>query len=347
MDAMRQFQQARELRIAVAELDEELPLMRVSDQLTWLAEAMIEAVLLLVTRPLEKRYGAPTCRVDGELCHPGVGIVAYGKLGGLELGYGSDLDLVFVHESAGEQQQTGAAKPIDNGLYYAHLAQKMVSFMTTLTPAGVLNDIDLRLRPNGQSGVLVTGLDAFDHYQHSDAWTWEHQALVRARMVVGSTAVRRRFAAIRRNVLCQPREHAELQHSVADMRQRMRDNLGSQSADTIDLKQDAGGVADIEFMVQYLVLAHAAGHPSLVEHTDNVRVLEAAEHCGVLSADDRAVLASHYVTLRAMIHRQALQKQSARVAPEPALEALRKAVIGLWQQLLPSQTRPDSPETSM
>jgi glutamate-ammonia-ligase adenylyltransferase len=347
MDAMRQFQQARELRIAVAELDEELPLMRVSDQLTWLAEAMIEAVMLLVTRPLEKRYGAPTCRVDGELLHPGVGIVAYGKLGGLELGYGSDLDLVFVHESAGEQQQTDAAKPIDNALYYARLAQKMVSFMTTLTPAGVLYDIDLRLRPNGQSGVLVTGLDAFDHYQHSDAWTWEHQALVRARMVVGSAAVRRRFAEIRRNVLRQPREHADLQLSVADMRQRMRDNLGSQSADTIDLKQDAGGVADIEFMVQYLVLAHAAGHPSLVEYTDNVRVLEAAEHCGVLSADDRAALTSHYVTLRAMIHRQALQKQDARVAPVPALEALRKAVIGLWQQLLPSQTRPDTPETSM
>ena len=172
MDTLRQFRQAREFRIAIAELTGELPLMKVSDQLTWLAESLIEAVLLLVEKPLREKHGEPQCLVDGILAPTDVGVIAYGKLGGIELGFGSDLDLVFVHSSYGDRQQTSGDKPLDNSVYYVRLAQKFVHFMTTATPAGILYEIDLRLRPNGSSGMLVTGIETFEGYQRGDAWTW-------------------------------------------------------------------------------------------------------------------------------------------------------------------------------
>ena len=201
MDTLRQFRQAREFRIAIAELTGELPLMKVSDQLTWLAESLIEAVLLLVEKPLREKHGEPQCLVDGKPAPTDVGVIAYGKLGGIELGFGSDLDLVFVHSSYGDRQQTSGEKPVDNSVYYVRLAQKFVHFMTTATPAGILYEIDLRLRPNGSSGMLVTGIETFEGYQRGDAWTWEHQALMRARIVVSGPNLSKQFDQLRRVVL--------------------------------------------------------------------------------------------------------------------------------------------------
>jgi glutamate-ammonia-ligase adenylyltransferase len=342
MDSLRHYRQAREMRIACAQLDGTLTLMQVSDQLTWLAEALIEVVLELVSAPLVLRHGSPHClpvsqageSVDSARRSSSVGIVAYGKLGGLELGFGSDLDLVFLHDSSGEAQHTDGDKPVDNSVFYGRLAQKFVHFMSTTTPAGVLYEIDLRLRPNGSSGVLVTGMEAFANYQRGDAWTWEHQALMRARMVLGNDSLQQQFTLTRSGVLAQRRSEAELREAVASMRERMRAALGANLPDSMHLKQDDGGIADIEFIVQYLVLAHAADHPALLQYTDNIRVLDVVEAEQLLPATDVALLRDSYLVLRERLHRQSLQEASPIVPVDDALTRLRDAVIALRTRVL-------------
>ena len=334
MDALRHFKQARELRIAVAELDDDIPLMQVSDQLSWLAQALLHAVLHLVEVQLQQKHGKPSCITDGVRRTPSVCLVAYGKLGGLELGYGSDLDVVFLHDSSGEKQQTDGAKSIDNGQYFARLAQKVVHFMNTQTPAGLLYDIDLRLRPNGQSGVLVTSLDSFTQYQQSEAWTWEHQALVRTRVLAGPTELRDRFDKVRQQVLCLPRDVATLRPEVVEMRQRMRASLDTNKPGHIHLKQTTGGIADIEFIVQYLVLANAAKYPELCRFPDNIRILEQTVEAGLLAQSSAKTLIECYLSLRGLQHRQSLQLQSALVKETSQLLSIRQRVEELWQQIL-------------
>lgn len=337
MDTLRHYRQGREMRLACARLDETLTLMQVSDQLSWLAEALVEAVLELVTAPLLARHGSPHCRPEGQgqdLRATSVGIVAYGKLGGLELGFGSDLDLVFVHDSCGSGQMTDGEKSIDNSLFYARLAQKFVHFMSTTTTAGVLYEIDLRLRPNGSSGVLVTGMEAFSNYQRGDAWTWEHQALMRARMVLGSDSLREQFAQTRLAVLGQQRSESVVRQAVASMRERMRLSLGSNKPDSMHLKQDAGGVADIEFIVQYLVLAHSSRYPELLSYTDNIRVLDAVERVQLLDGVDVKLLRDSYLVLRDRLHRQALQEASSIVPLDEQLVQLRDDIIELKTRVL-------------
>jgi len=334
MDAMRQFQQTRLLSIAVAELTQELPLMRVSDQLTWLAEAVIAAVVRLVEHGMPARYGKPRCVIDNQEQIPEFGVVAYGKLGGIELSFGSDLDLVFVHNSEGQQQQTNGEKQVDNSFYYARLAQKVVHFMTTHTPGGVLYDIDLRLRPNGQSGVLVTGLESYEQYQLQQAWTWEHQALVRTRMILGGEEVANRFQSIRLNVLGQKRNNTKLLEEVVSMRQRMRENLASGGVDVFHLKNDPGGIADIEFMVQYLVLANAEHYTQLLDFPDNIRILEQAAKSELISQQDCAVLTGHYLSLRRLVHRQALQNKSVAIPVSDLLTQIVNDVIDVWSRLM-------------
>ncbi len=338
MDSLRHYRQSREMRLACAWLDGTLTLMQVSDQLSWLAEALIEVVLELVKTPLIARHGNPQCRPE-EAGEDGprdtsLGIVAYGKLGGLELGFGSDLDLVFLHDSCGAGQHTAGEKSIDNSVFYARLAQKFVHFMSTTTPAGVLYDIDLRLRPNGSSGVLVTGVESFGNYQRGDAWTWEHQALMRARVVLGSESLRQQFRQIRLGVLAQQRSASELREAVAGMRERMRVSLGTNKSDSMHLKQDAGGVADIEFIVQYLVLAHSAEHPDLLTFTDNIRVLDVVERLQLLAQADVQLLRDGYLELRDRLHRQALQEASSTVPLDEALVRLRDDIIELKTRVL-------------
>ncbi|MFK8079607.1 MAG: bifunctional [glutamate--ammonia ligase]-adenylyl-L-tyrosine phosphorylase/[glutamate--ammonia-ligase] adenylyltransferase [Granulosicoccus sp.] len=334
MDSLRHYKQAGEMRIACAQLDGSLTLMQVSDQLTWLAESIIAGVLSLVRKPLVERYGEPGYWQNDERKLSNVGVLAYGKLGGLELGFGSDLDLVFVHDSAGTKQMTDGDKPIDNTVFYAKLAQKLVHFMSTMTPAGVLYEIDLRLRPNGNSGVLVTGIDTFASYQQSDAWTWEHQALMRARMVFGDECLLMRFDSIRQQILAKARPVEELRLAVANMRERMRAALGNAKPGQMHLKQDAGGVADIEFIVQYLVLAHSRQHPALLMFTDNIRVLDTAEKLALLPAPDCQFLRRSYLDLRERLHRRALDLESALVPLDKPLMALRDSVTALRLRIL-------------
>lgn len=201
----------------------------------------------------------------------GLGVIAYGKLGGLELSYESDLDLVFLHDSRGSGPVTDGDQPIKNAMFFARLVRRLVHFLTARTSSGALYDVDTRLRPSGRSGLLVTSTDAYARYQDENAWTWEHQALLRARPVAGSAEVAKEFTRIRSETLeCRVRRDS-LRQDVRAMRERIRTEHDHSDAGVFHLKQGSGGIGDIEFIVQYLVLHHEDREPSVFHFTDNIR----------------------------------------------------------------------------
>lgn len=342
MEALRHFKLAHRLRVAASEIAGTLPLMKVSDYLTWLAEAILEQVLALAWRHTVAKHGTPK-RADGSLCDPDFIIVGYGKVGGLELGHGSDLDLVFIHDGD-SQAETDGAKPIDGAQFFARLGQRIIHLLTTQTNSGQLYEVDMRLRPSGASGLLVSSLAAFERYQQNEAWTWEHQALVRARVLVGCARVGAAFEQVRAAVLGRERDLAKLQAEVSEMRAKMRDNLGTketaagrganafEAAASFDLKQDAGGIVDIEFMVQYAALAWSRQHPQLHRYTDNIRILDGLRDAGLMPAADVELLQEAYKAYRSAAHRQALQKQPGKVGGEQFAEE-RRSVMRLWREL--------------
>jgi len=335
MDRLRQFKHAMVLRVAAADLAGAIPLMVVSDRLTAIAEALVEQVLAIAWREMVKRYGEPRCTVDGKQRRVAFVIVGYGKLGGIELGYGSDLDLVFLHDSTGSEQKTAGAKPVDNTVFLTRLGQRVIHMLETFTAAGVLYEVDMRLRPSGASGLLVSSLDAFADYQRSDAWTWEHQALVRARVVAGDAELAARFARVREQVLAGARETGKLREEVRDMRERMRAELGSRGGSGFHLKQDPGGIVDIEFMVQYLVLRWCRQHPELLRWTDTIRQLETLAGAGLLEATDAEALIEAYQQYRAVSHRLTLAEASS-VIGDDMLQPERRTVAALWKRLMES-----------
>ncbi|MNU34729.1 Glutamate-ammonia-ligase adenylyltransferase [compost metagenome] len=342
MEALRHFKLAHRLRVAASEIAGSLPLMKVSDYLTWLAEAILEQVLALAWRQTVAKYGTPL-RTDGTLCDPGFIIVGYGKVGGLELGHGSDLDLVFIHDGD-PQAETDGPKSIDGAQFFTRLGQRIIHLLTAQTNSGQLYEVDMRLRPSGASGLLVSSLGAFARYQENEAWTWEHQALVRARVLVGSQDVGQAFEKVRAQVLGKARDLAKLQQEVSEMRAKMRDNLGTKSTAAgtaanafdatapFDLKQDAGGIVDIEFMVQYAALAWSETHPPLLRWTDNIRILEELEHEGLMPAEDASLLREAYKAYRSAAHRQALQKD-AGVIPGDQFADERRQVLRIWKEM--------------
>jgi glutamate-ammonia-ligase adenylyltransferase len=342
MEALRHFKLAHRLRVAASEIAGSLPLMKVSDYLTWLAEAILEQVLALAWRQTVAKYGTPL-RTDGTLCDPGFIIVGYGKVGGLELGHGSDLDLVFIHDGD-PQAETDGPKSIDGAQFFTRLGQRIIHLLTAQTNSGQLYEVDMRLRPSGASGLLVSSLGAFARYQENEAWTWEHQALVRARVLVGSQDVGQAFEKVRAQVLGKARDLAKLQQEVSEMRAKMRDNLGTKSTAAgtaanafdatapFDLKQDAGGIVDIEFMVQYAALAWSHSHPPLLRWTDNIRILEELEHEGLMPAEDASLLREAYKAYRSAAHRQALQKDAGVIAGDQFVEE-RRQVLRIWKEM--------------
>lgn len=342
MEALRHFKLAHRLRVAASEIAGSLPLMKVSDYLTWLAEAILEQVLALAWRQTVAKYGTPL-RTDGKLCDPGFIIVGYGKVGGIELGHGSDLDLVFIHDGD-PQAETDGPKPIDGAQFFTRLGQRIIHLLTAQTNSGQLYEVDMRLRPSGASGLLVSSLGAFERYQENEAWTWEHQALVRARVLVGSQDVGQAFEKVRAQVLGKARDLAKLQQEVSEMRAKMRDNLGSKSTAAgtsanafeasapFDLKQDAGGIVDIEFMVQYAALAWSHSHPPLLRWTDNIRILEELEHEGLMPAEDASLLREAYKAYRSAAHRQALQKDAGVITGDQFVDE-RRQVLRIWREL--------------
>jgi glutamate-ammonia-ligase adenylyltransferase len=339
MDQLRHFANAHKLRAAANEVQGTLTLMKVSDYLTNLAEMLLDKIGLLSWQQMVKKYGYPTDEQGEEVLEPEFIVVGYGKMGGLELSYGSDLDLVFLYDTA-KGKSTSGSREIDNSVFYTRLGQRMIHILSTQTRAGELYEIDMRLRPSGESGMIATSLAAFEKYQRENAWTWEHQALVRARKVSGSDAVKVKFEQIRHSILTNAREKAALSEEVQAMRQKMRDNLGSKNTTDVhfQLKQDAGGIVDIEFMVQYGVLAWAHQHPELTLVTDNMRLLDAFVHCGLMSSQDCQTLQETYLAYRVETHKRALQKQDLLMTQEELVQLgfdIRiNNVISLWSSWL-------------
>lgn len=336
MEVLRHFKKAHVLRVAASELRGTLPLMKVSDYLTWIAEVVLEHVVEVAFSNLVSRHGFP-CRADGSACERDFAIIGYGKLGGIELGYTSDLDLVFIH-TADPQQSTNGERQIDNAVFYTRLGQRIVHILSTQTPSGQLYEVDMRLRPSGNSGLLVSGITAFAKYQREDAWTWEHQALARARGVAGCSDAIAAFESLRHEVLCTPRERETLRETVVDMREKMRASLGTPvregaDPDAFHTKHDRGGIVDIEFMVQYLMLAYSSEYPELTRWSDNIRQMEALGEAGVIPVEDAEKLRETYITLRSTIHRRALQNLNSKVEPD-AFPDERAYIWKVWQRIM-------------
>ncbi len=327
LNQLRHFKQTQVLRVAAADIMDALPLMQVSDHLTWIAEVVLDKVREYAWRELVVKHGEP---VGGEGQPAGFVIIGYGKLGGLEMGYGSDLDLVFLHDAKGEQSTNGE-RPIANARFFARLGQRIISILNTFTTAGKLYEVDMRLRPSGSAGLLVSNIEAFRQYQQEKAWLWEHQALVRARPVCGSESLSERFVAIRHEILCQPRNAAEVATEVRKMREKMWETHKAEGK--FDLKKSPGGITDIEFMVQYLVLAHAHEKPALAEWTDNIRILESLAKNAVIAVETAERLADIYRCFRDEIHRLTLKGEPAAVAVDRFAEE-RAFVQQCWQQLI-------------
>ena len=336
MEGLRHFKLAHSLRCAASELSDALPLMKVSDYLSFLAEAILEHVLAVAWHGLVARHGAPQ-RTAGEPCNPDFIIVAYGKLGGIELGHGSDLDLVFLHD-ADESLHTDGRRPIEGSVFFTRLGQRIIHILTAYTALGQLYEVDMRLRPSGASGLLVSSFQAFHVYQLEHAWTWEHQALVRARPVAGCKRLAARFERVRREVLALARDQVRLRAEVVEMRNKMRAHLlppdgGDGKSPRFHLKQGVGGIVDIEFMVQYCVLAWSGDLAALSVHTDNIRILEALNESGMLAPHDACVLIEAYKAFRAAVHRFALQQQD-EIVPAAEFQPLRDEVARVWAALL-------------
>ena len=308
LDQLRHYKQRQVLRFTIADLEGELPVMALSDELSALADLLLDVTLAEAAASLE---ASPE----------GVAIVSYGKLGGKELGYGSDLDVIFLYEDA-------LAPHADR---LARVAQRVNTWMTALTPAGVLYDIDMRLRPDGAKGLMVSSLAGFRDYQEKRAWTWEHQALTRARASAGDPGLGERFEGLRDAILAQPRDRAKLFGEIVAMRRKMRAEHRAEAAS--ELKHVAGGVIDLEFCVQALVLADGPAHAQLRENKGNHTLLKRAGDLGLLPKQVAIAAADAYLAMRRRVHAAALNDEE-RVALAPGeLEAERAAVRALWKEV--------------
>jgi glutamate-ammonia-ligase adenylyltransferase len=320
--ALNEIRQALSFRIALATLDARQGAQESVRQLAWLADAVVAIVLRLARREMDAAHGAlPGARFA---------IVGYGSLGGEELGFGSDLDLVFLYE-AGADATSNGARPLDAARWNARLAQKVVALLGTVTAAGRLFDVDVRLRPDGAKGLLVSPLSGFADYQRQRAWTWEHQALVRARCVAGDDALCASFEAIRAEVLARPRDAAALRGDVAAMRARMRGELDRSAPARFDLKQGEAGLVDLEFLLQFLVLRDGARAPSLLGPRDTPALLDAACAAGAIGVDACAALrAAHAVLLDAGL-RCTLDRRARLVPEDEAIAAARASIREAWK----------------
>jgi [glutamine synthetase] adenylyltransferase / [glutamine synthetase]-adenylyl-L-tyrosine phosphorylase len=332
MIVLRQFKQQQVLRVAAADLMGALRLMIVSDYLTYIAETIVEQVLQRTWQMLVEKHGCPPdCRAED--IAKGFGVVGFGKFGGIELGYGSDLDLVFLYNCADGNVMTNGEKPITVAQFYGRLGLKLRHILDTKLLSGVLYEVDMRLRPSGDSGLLVTPISSYEQYLKNEAWTWEHQALVRARFIAGDHKLKTEYESIRHRVLSLPRDKAALKIEVREMREKMRAALATKDSNKFDLKQSKGGIADIEFMVQFSILAEAANHPSLTTYTDNVRLLEGLNEQGLMTKETADTLKHAYLTYRNMGHKQVLQGDIA-VIDDSEVAQLRSQVEQIWQEIM-------------
>ncbi|GIU37060.1 glutamate-ammonia-ligase adenylyltransferase [Shewanella colwelliana] len=334
MEALRQFKLSQQLKIAAADVTGVLPVMQVSDHLTFLAEAIIEQVVVQAWQQVSARHGTPP-HLQGD--EKGFAVIGYGKAGGIELGYGSDLDLVFLHDynrvKYPQSTETNGDRPIDIGHFYLKLAQRILHLFSTRTTSGELYEVDMRLRPSGASGLLVSEIEYFGQYQKEEAWTWEHQALVRARFLFGDNALASRFSILRAEVLGSHRDRVQLAKDVREMRIKMREHLLKVDPSNFDLKQSAGGIADIEFIAQYLVLANTEQHPELSIWSDNVRIFEVLSELELLPYLSAQYLTQAYCFLRDESHRLTLQQNVGQL-PVAFVAEHAQRVVTIYEQIL-------------
>ena len=318
MDRLREFKHTNQLRIAAADIAGTLAINQVSDKLTLLAEVIMQTVIDLAWLQITTLFGQPTQNMqkspqqNAQHTPNQLALVAYGKFGGIELSYGSDLDVVFLHNAdlSLQTDATGSRKTISNQEFYIKLVQRVCHICSTKTYNGILYDIDLRLRPSGNSGLLVSHIDTFLHYQDTVAWTWEHQALVRSRVVVGTESLYKQFEDVRTTILCKKRNQDELKQQVFDMRMKMRKHLEVIKPNQVDIKQTKGGIVDVEFMVQLWVLANAHKHPEITVWSDNLRLLNALFLINEIDKAQLETLTNAYLTLRQATHRVQLANRS-------------------------------------
>lgn len=330
MIALRKFKQINVLKVAAADIMGVIPIMVVSDYLTYIAEVVVAEVVNYVWQALVQKHGRPP---DAKESVSNFGVIGFGKLGGIELSYSSDLDMVFIYDCKDGMAMTDGARPITCAQFYGRLGQQVRHILDTRMLSGVLYEVDLRLRPNGDSGLLVSQVTAYESYLSTQAWTWEHQALVRARFIAGDLAIKQQFEAVRARILTLPRATDTLKIEVREMREKMRESLAIKEAGKFDLKQSKGGIADIEFIVQFGTLARASHNPSLTTFTDNVRLLESLQADGFISKQTADTLKNAYCTYRDRGHKQVLQGEPA-IINEVNIATLKAEVEQIWQKLM-------------
>lgn len=336
MEMLRYFRLAHHLHIVAAEASGTLPLMKVSDYLSFLADAILEYVLQLAWLQMVEKHGTPSGVADDVIGAAFV-IVAYGKLGGIELSHTSDLDLIFLYD-ADVMGETDGEKPIENRVFFSRLGQRIIHLLTTRTVLDRLYEVDTRLRPSGSKGLLVNTIDMFEKYQQDEAWTWEHQALVRARPVAGPYQLIEKFEVIRQKVLQKKRDLSVLKQDVLAMRLKMYDHLApahtkSESAEFFHLKHSRGGIVDIEFMVQYFVLAWSHQYPELTRWTDNIRILETLAQTGLITEENAQALIEAYQAYRSEGHKLTL-RQEKNEASVTEFAAHLAIVNTIWNAVL-------------
>ena len=341
------FRQVNMLRVAAADISGNYPLMKVSDHLTYIAEIVLAQVLSIAWDIVTQKYGFPEGLSGIELSgqdpsdqaqsgqgieNCGFAIVAYGKVGGFEMGYKSDIDIVFLHKG-GSKPTHGTNKSIDTTSFYSNLGQRIIHALTVHTPAGTLYGADMRLRPGGASGMIVSHIDSFEVYMENEAWTWEHQALVRARPVAGDRAVCSQFEKIRKRLLSKKRDPSILKKEVCEMREKMRAQRLTATKGQVDLKQSKGGIVDIEFLVQYLILKHAWASPEITIWTDNIRLLESLDVQAIITPQQSEQLQKAYIVMRQAIHHLNLQEKTLEIS-EDLFKENRRHVMDLYDQFL-------------
>ena len=341
MERLRQFRRTEIFKLAATDVIHVHEIWDVGAKLSTIADVVLEKVLHLSWDAVCKRHGIPVCTIEGEEYHPGMAIIAYGKLGGLEMGYGSDLDIVFLHDSAGEKQYTSGEKSIDNSQFFSRVAQKVLHILGTRTHSGILYEADTRLRPDGRAGMMVSSVAAFEDYQRNKAWTWEHQALLRSRSITGSEPVRQEFARIRQSVLAVPRDQAKICSDVVEMREKMRSHLASRDESGINIKQDPGGMVDIEFTTQAGVLLNLAEHPEMLSVSSTLEFIEYLTGVGWYNSTEADDLATAYKLYRQHANRQALEVElpaDIKQLLQPHLDR----VTEIWNRLVVAKAQPQA-----
>jgi glutamate-ammonia-ligase adenylyltransferase len=328
MEVLRQFKLSTQLAIAACDVQGVMNLMQVSDHLTELASVCLHFSVEIAWGQMIAKYGYP---VGSSFEHKNFGVIGYGKIGGYELGYGSDLDIVFVH-NCNSSQPTDGIKPIDSRQFYLKLSQRVMHIFTTRTLSGELYEVDTRLRPSGASGLLAINIETFAEYQQTEAWTWEHQALVRSRFILGDEHLGQRFNQIRHDILTKQRDADLLKKDIASMRVKMFDNLNKEKEGFFDLKQSRGGIADIEFISQFLVLSKSYQYPELTDLPDNIRILQQACRLNLISESDNKELVDAYILYRRLYHTASLNGDE-KLSQLNEIADSRDKVLNIWQSL--------------